>query len=334
MNAIRRAGAIQGLLAAVAGFGLSLPALPAAAAEPLRIAYSDWPGWVAWQVAIERKLFEKKGVAVEFLWFDYVASMDAYAAGKVDAVAVTNGDALVTGANGAANVIILINDYSNGNDMVVAKPGIGSVAELEGKKIGVEVGFVSHLLLLDGLKKAGLTEGDVTLVNMATNEAAQVLASGDVDAVVAWQPSSGQALEQVPGSQAIYTSANTPGLIYDTLAVKPESLSARRADWLKVLGVWYEAVAFIEDPKTRGEAVKIMAARAGVSTGKYEKIIGGTKILSLAEAKKHAAKGTGFESIYGSSKISDDFQVANKVYEKPQPIDSYLDFSLLESLTE
>lgn len=50
-------------------------------AEPLKIAYSDWPGWVAWEIAIANDWFEEEGVEVEFLWFDYVASMDAYVAG-------------------------------------------------------------------------------------------------------------------------------------------------------------------------------------------------------------------------------------------------------------
>ena len=68
------------------------------AAEPLKIGYSDWPGWVAWQVAIDKGWFKDAGVDVKFEWFDYSASMDAYAAGKLDAVLMTNGDALVTGA--------------------------------------------------------------------------------------------------------------------------------------------------------------------------------------------------------------------------------------------
>ena len=52
-------------------------------AEPLKIGYSDWPGWVAWEVAIEKDMFKEAGVKVEFEWFDYVASMDAFAAGKL-----------------------------------------------------------------------------------------------------------------------------------------------------------------------------------------------------------------------------------------------------------
>jgi len=83
----------------------------AVSAEPLKIGYSDWPGWVAWDLAIEKKWFEEEGVDVKFEWFDYVASMDAFAAGKLDAVHMTNGDALVTGSTGAKSVMILLNDY-------------------------------------------------------------------------------------------------------------------------------------------------------------------------------------------------------------------------------
>ena len=67
------------------------------AKDALKIGYSDWPGWVAWQIGIEKGWFEEEGVDVEFQWMDYVASMDAYAAGLIDAVTMTNGDALVTG---------------------------------------------------------------------------------------------------------------------------------------------------------------------------------------------------------------------------------------------
>lgn len=316
-----------------AGLALALSVSTVAqAAEPLKIGYSDWPGWVAWEVAIEKQWFKEEGVDVVFEWFDYVASMDAFAAGKLDAVAMTNGDALVTGATGAKSVMILINDYSNGNDMVVASPGIDSLKDLKGKKIGVEIGFVGHLLLLNGLEKNGMTEADVELVNVPTNETPQVLASGEVDAIVAWQPSSGQALTLVPGSKPVYTSADEPGLIYDVLSVSPESLAARRDDWKKVLKVWYKAVAYLKDPKTREDAVNIMASRVGLEPAEYKSFIDGTNILTLDEAKKFMPKAEGFTSLHGSSKIADDFNVANKVYEASQDIDAYIDLSLMGEL--
>ena len=298
------------------------------AAQPLKIGYSDWPGWVAWQVAIEKGWFKQAGVDVKFEWFDYSASMEAFAAGKIDGVTVTNGDALVTGSTGAKNVMILLTDYSNGNDMIIGKPGIKSIKDLKGKKVAVEVGLVEHLLLLNGLKKAGLKESDVTLVNAKTNEMPQVLASGDVAAVGAWQPIAGQAIKGTPGAKPILTSADEPGLIYDVLTVSPASLSARKAEWQKVVGVWDKVVSYIEDPKTQPDAVKIMAARVGVPPEAYTQFLKGTKLLSLKAGKQIMAKGEGFKSLYGSSKIADSFNVANGVYKAPLPVDSYIDPSL------
>jgi len=118
------------------------------AAQPLKIGYSDWPGFVAFQVAIEKGWFKQAGVDVKFEWFDYGASIEAFSAGKIDSVGVTNGDALVMGAGGGKNVIVLITDYSNGNDMIIGKPGVESFKDLKGKKVGTELGIVDHLLLL------------------------------------------------------------------------------------------------------------------------------------------------------------------------------------------
>lgn len=303
-------------------------------AEPLRIAYSDWPGWVAWQIGIDKGWFKEEGVEVDFKWYDYVPSMDAYVAGNVDAVCVTNGDALVTGATGKPSVGIIINDYSNGNDMVVAKPGIESMADLKGKKIGVEVGFVDHLLLLKGLEAAKMTEADVTLVNTPTNETPQVLASGAVDAIAAWQPNSGQALKTVAGSKPVFTSAQVPGLIYDVLAVSPESLEKRKAEWIKVAKVWYRIVKYMKDPANTDEVLKILSARVNLKPEEYEPLLKGTYILSLDEALERWKKADGMESIYGSTNIVNEFNLKNEVYKDTQDSAKYLDPSITEAVAQ
>tara|TARA_B110000503_G_scaffold30128_1_gene48712 strand:+ start:15494 stop:16477 length:984 start_codon:yes stop_codon:yes gene_type:complete len=314
------------------GLALSLVGVFSHAAEPLKIGYSDWPGWVAWEIGIDKEWFKEEGVEVEFEWFDYVASMDAFAAGKLDAVGMTNGDTLVVGATGAPSIMFLVTDYSNGNDMIIAKQGIDSVRELKGKKIGVEVGFVSHLMLLEALEREGLSESDVELVNVPTNETPQVLASGDVDAIVAWQPSSGQALTQVPGSTAIATSKDVPGLIYDMYVVSPVSLATRRSDWEKVVKVWYRVVDYIRNPETQGEAISIMAARVGLPPEQYVPFLAGTKILTLEEAKIAMTKAEGLQSVYGSSEVADEFNVKYEIYESPALIDSYIDPSIIQGM--
>jgi len=329
MNASNRGGFarrwLSRLLLAVAA---SVCSLAVHAAPPLKIGYSDWPGWVAWQVAIEKGFFKEAGVDVKFEWFDYSASLDAFAPGKIDAVTMTNGDALVTGAGGAKSVMVLIGDYSNGNDQIIARSGIKSIKDLKGKKVSVERGLVIHLLLLNGLKKNGMKESDITIVNAKTNEMPQMLASGDVSAVGAWQPVANQAKKAVSGSRAIYTSRDAPGLIYDVLAVNPSSAKKRKAEWKKVVKVWDKVVAYINDPATQADAVKIMAARVGVTPKEYLPLLKGTRLLTLAESKKIYDKKTNdLQSLVGSTNIANKFNVDNKVYKAPEKVKSYLDSS-------
>jgi len=319
------------------GFALGLMLAAAAVAErpasaaPLTIGYSDWPGWVAWQVAIDKGWLKDAGLDVNFQWFDYSASMDAFTAGKIDADLMTNGDTLVTGSGGGKGVMIMLTDYSSGNDMIVARPGAKSLKDLKGKKIGIEVGLVEHLLLLHGLQSVGMAEKDVTLVNAKTNETPQVLASKQVDAIGAWQPVSGQAMKAAPGARPIYTSAQAPGLIYDVLAVSPASLNSHRDDWMKLIKVWDRVVHYINDPKTQDDAVKIMAARVDLKPDAYQALLKGTHLIDVAEGKKVFQKADGLGSLYGSSKIADAFNVANDVYKQPQDIDSYIDPSLTKA---
>ena len=48
----------------------------------------------------------------------------------------------------------------------------------------------------------------------------------------------------------------------------------------------------------------------------YAAFLKGTKLLTLKEGAAIMAKGDGFKSLHGSSKIADDFNVANDVYKK------------------
>jgi NitT/TauT family transport system substrate-binding protein len=280
---------------------------------------------VAWEIAQQKGFFAKHKVNVKLVWFEYGPQMEAFSAGRIDAAGLANGDAVMLNATGKRNIMVLINDYSNGNDKIVAVRGIPSIKDLKGKKIGVEVGCLSHLLLLNALKKNGLSEKDVELVNMPTHQAAQTLASGQVSAIVAWQPNSGAALELVKGSKSLYTSEDEPGIIYDTLAVSAESYARHRAEWAKVVAAWYDVIDYLNDPANKNEALKILSARVGVPMEKYAGFYSGTRFLSAKEALEKFNKAKGYGSIYGSSELANQFFVDNKIYEKPVDVSRVID---------
>ena len=78
----------------------------------------------------------------------------------------------------------------------------------------------------------------------------------------------------------------------------------------------------------------ILAARVNVSPREYEPFFQGTYILSLDEAMGRWEEGDGLDSIYGSTKYVDGFNVDQGVYEKPLNISAYLDPSLMDEFVE
>src|SRR5689334_3876841 len=65
--------------ASVAVAAASASAAPKASAKgPLKIAYSDWPGWTAFEIGIQKGWFKEAGVDTDFEWFEYTPSMDAF----------------------------------------------------------------------------------------------------------------------------------------------------------------------------------------------------------------------------------------------------------------
>ncbi|MFV5593936.1 ABC transporter substrate-binding protein [Acinetobacter junii] len=300
--------------------------------KPITIGYSDWPGWVAWQVAIEKGWFKEAGVNVEFKWFDYSASINAFSANQLDAVSVSNGDNLVIASGGTKGIMILATDYSAGNDVIIAKSGINNIADLKGKKIAVEKGLVDHHLLNTALDDAKVVNSEVTLVNAVTNELPQVFASPDVSAIAVWQPVANQALKAVAGSKIIYSSKDKPGLIYDTLTVNMTHLAANKEDWKKIIQVWDKTVKYINDPATRDDAIAIMAKRVGLDAAQYAQFIDGTHLLDLQANKKVFIKSNSFDSIYGSSYHVNEFNFKNGVYTTKVDVDGVIFPTLVEEV--
>lgn len=329
-NFIRRAAAY---LLATAVFATVAP-VPAAHAEALKIGYCDWPTWTLVDVGLEQGWFEEAGVEVEMIYSDYVGTLDLFAAGQLDGVFTTQGDALVLGATAdTPSTCILITDYSNGNDMLIARPGIDSIQGLKGKKVAVEVGFVNHLLALTALQSVGMTEDDVEIVNMPTPEMPGALASGDVDAIAAWQPATGTTLENVGGSKALFTSADAPGIIYDSLYVRRDSLATRRDDWKKFVKVWFRIIDYIrERPENREEAVRIGAARTNVEPEQFRPLLDGAYILSIDENIETFKPGDDLSSMWGSSKFQEQFNLEYKVYAEPEFSPDYLDPSIVKEI--
>jgi NitT/TauT family transport system substrate-binding protein len=99
-----------------------------------------------------------------------------------------------------------------------------------------------------------------------------------------------------------------------------------RAEWQKVVDAWYDVIAYLKDPANHKEAMEILAARVGVTPAKYSTYMKGTYFLSAEEAmSKFKKDDRTFDSIYGSSEITDKFFVDNKLYKENVKVERYID---------
>ena len=300
----RRSRFLAGLLLlGLSATGLTACQKPVGSDAPVRIGYSAWPGWFPLQVSEEKGLFKQAGVPVTLQWFDgYLDSINALNAGQLDCNSQTLGDTISSIAGGAQLQVVLTNDYSTGNDQIIAAPGIKSVADLKGKKVAAEEGTVDHYLLLLGLKKAGLSAKDITFVPLETGAAAAAFAAGKVDAVGVFAPFTTQALKR-PGSTTLFSSKDFPGAISDHLVCRADFVAKNPEKVQKLVDAWFATLKTIKAEPAA--TLAIMAKRAAVSEADYKAYDAGTTILTLDQNKQVFKPGTTMQSLpYAAQQIS------------------------------
>lgn len=255
----------------------------------VKLGFSAWPGWFPWQVAEERGFFEQAGVNVELVWFEgYLDSINAFAAGQLDANTQTLNDTLASVAAGSDQRIVLVNDNSTGNDQIIVSEEITSIDDLVGKTIGIEVGVVDHFLLALGLEDAGLSLDDVNVTALETGAAAAAFSAGQLDAVGAFAPFTTQALTR-EGSHVLFDSSDFPGAIPDHLVVSGALVDERPDVVQGLIDAWYLTMAFLET--NPDEALAIMAERAGVTVNEYREYDAGTTLFSIDDNVEAFAAG-------------------------------------------
>jgi NitT/TauT family transport system substrate-binding protein len=298
---------------AVAALG-AMPAAHAAKLDKVTIGYSAWPGWFPLAVADQAGIFEKNGLDVDLKYFaDYIASLDAMSAGKLDANTQTLNDTMAAVAGGSKQSIIVVNDNSAGNDAIICDESITSVADMKGKTVAAEQGVVDHFLLLQGLEKAGMTEGDIDFRGVLTADAAASFSGGQFDCVGVFAPFTLEALKR-PGSHVVFSSKDFPGTIPDHIVVSKDMVAKQPKVAQKIVNAWYDTLDYMT--ANPDEANKIMADAAEISPADYADLAGGTKIFTVDEALTAFQPGTTTASLEYTAKLINPFMVKSGLTKK------------------
>lgn len=253
---------------------------------PLRIAINPWPGYEFLYLAEQQQLFKAEGVDVKILQFDSLNdARRAYERGQADGFGGTLVEVLVAREQSQRHPqVVHVADYSNGGDMLIAKPGIDNVRQLVGLRVAVEPGTLNTLILARALEQQGLDLAQVTLTSVPQGQMLEALQQGRVDAVVSYPPFSLEILKQ-PQFQKIFSTREIPGEIIDIVAVDASVLAKRKADVQAMLRGLEAAHHYTrQNPQ---QAYAIMAARERISPDDFRAAV--ENDLKLLRAADQAA---------------------------------------------
>ena len=201
------------------------------AIAPLRIASNPWVGYEfmflaqreGW-ISAQDTLLVDAGSAT--------ATLDLLAKGQADGAALTLDEMLRARAQGLTLTAVLVFDISMGADVLLTKPGIDSLAQLKGKRIGFEPSGVGALMLHKALEAAAMPLAEVKPVAVTFDRHVQAWQAGEVDALISFEPVASQL--QARDARLLFDSSRIPDTIFDVLAVTPAAVE-RHAEALRHL---------------------------------------------------------------------------------------------------
>ena len=233
--------------------GAGVPLRSAADKPTFTVGWSIYAGWTPYyymqKSGILRKWADKYGVAIKVQRFDYAPSLDAFVARNIDACTMTNMEALdMPAASGVPTTVVLIGDYSNGNDALLVRNGL-QLKDLPGKKMLLVQKTVSEYLFDRAMTLNGMRDHikRVRMINTSDADlAGAFIGDTSVSAAVTWKPLVSQ-IQKQKGVNSLFNSSQIPGEILDLTVVRNDVLA--RSDgaggrFAKALtGAWYEVLA-------------------------------------------------------------------------------------------
>jgi len=208
--------------------------------------------------------FKGTPTKVEFTYFTGTgpAINEALSNGQLDFASYGAVPNIIGKANGLDTVILA--SYGGTTIFGAARPDleIKSISDLKGKKVAIQKATIIHWGLITALKNAGLSEKDITIVDLKNADQLAAIAAKSVDAVFGADfllP-----LEDKGVAKIFYKSseAGASGDGFGAFLVTDKFRKAYPEATQKVVTGFVKAAQWLADDKNRDEAFKIWS-RAG-----------------------------------------------------------------------
>lgn len=294
----------------------------------VRVAYMPNMGSASTLVSgIEQGYFEEFGLDVKLTQFaGGPAEIAAMASGDIDIAQIGHG-AHALCIEGEAKIFAM--DALSLSDAVIVntEKGIKSIEDLKGKKIAVQAGTSSEIILNLALEKAGMSQADLEVVQMEASGMVSAMISGGVDACATWEPSSTTIYAQM-GDKAVTLASNADFLgeaTFPSSFITTEKYASENKDILVRFAMGLLKAQDYRNPNIE----EICAAVAKLIEADEATILetkGGAKWLTGEELKGYVGDGT-VKKYYESQQnvFIKDGRITESV-----PVEEYVMFDIFE----
>jgi ABC-type nitrate/sulfonate/bicarbonate transport system substrate-binding protein len=184
-------------------------------------------------------------------------------------------------------VFLLTEDYSLGDAFVVRpQSGIKSFKDQRGKRIAITAGTITHWGFLRSLEAAGVSEKEVTILDMPAAVIAPAFIKGEIDGTWIWEPWIVKLESEggiVPGT---FKDLQIPAL--NLLVVRGGFLKERPDVVQKFLGMWQAAI----NVKLDDEIAQKIGSEVGLDIPMTRKALAKLGRFTFAEQLDTALMGT------------------------------------------
>lgn len=286
-------------------------------ADPvLHVCTNQWTGYEPLYLARSLGYFNDSDVQL----VEYSSASDcmrAFGNGTVEAAALTLDEALRLAEDGVAVKIVLVMDFSNGADVLLARPEVESLAALKGRRIAVENSATGAYILQRALPKGGLRLEDVEIVAAVVSEHERAYQAGKVDAVVTFEPV--RTRLKAAGLRELFSSREIPGEIVDVLVVHRDFVERFSRDIEELRSAWYRALDYLRaQPR---DAAARMAPRLRLSAEEFQRTLNDIHFVTPTENQKLLG---GTAELMAPARQVMQAMIAQKLLRRPVSVESLL----------
>lgn len=292
---------------------MTMMATTAFAAEnypSFKLAWSEYPSWSVFGVAHKFGLIhgaEGKYGPIEHYWkvdivleeAEYDPCLQMYATNQVDAVCMTNMDALQPSLR-FKSVGIMPTSTSYGADAVIVDKSIAEISDLKNvNTYGLERS-VSQYAFVRNLEVAGEDPSQFKFKNMDPGAAAMVMQQRNPEyhSIMVWNPFVLETLNRRSDVSVLFDTRTIPGEIVDMVVMSEKSLEREGGDRFAcaVADTFYAVNQRMQDPATRDETMVAIGEKfSNLNLESMKKVVRQTRFFETPEqAIAHFTGGDAF----------------------------------------